>query len=174
MDCIARGAHTEPVGGSDPCRAPTRAAHRQPGSSSATTNGFAPNVCCADAKNGCHAGGSGLGRAAPILAPTAGTAPFDRSPGERRCSALSFLGGMASERRDRLAVILSIPIPSAGARGAQEKGQWWWAPMGPSWASMGPLGPSGLYSPHPLNLQGDNSAHAKWAPEWAPVGASFR
>ena len=35
---------------------------------------------------------------------------------------------------------------------------------------MGPLGPTGAFSPHPLKSQGDNSAHATWAPEWAPVG----
>ena len=52
------------------------------------------------------------------------------------------------------------------ARGAQEKGQW-------SLAPLGPLGPSGLFSPDPLKCQGDNSAHEKWAPEWAPMGPSW-
>ena len=38
---------------------------------------------------------------------------------------------------------------------------------------MGPLGPTGAFSPDPLDLQGDNSAHAKWAPKWAPMGPSW-
>src|SRR6516164_10521969 len=60
-----------------------------------------------------------------------------------------------------------------GARGAQETGEWSWAPMGPWWAPMGPLGPKGAFSPHPLKGQGDNSAHEKWAPEWAPMGPKW-
>src|SRR6516225_1090374 len=35
---------------------------------------------------------------------------------------------------------------------------------------MGPMGPTGAFSPHPLKSQGDNSAHPKWAPAWAPMG----
>ena len=35
---------------------------------------------------------------------------------------------------------------------------------------MGPSGPTGAFSPHPLQAQGDNSAHATWAPAWAPSG----
>ena len=35
---------------------------------------------------------------------------------------------------------------------------------------MGPKGPKGAFSPDPLKSQGDNSAHGKWAPEWAPMG----
>ena len=60
-----------------------------------------------------------------------------------------------------------------GARGAHGLGEWSWALMGPWWASMGPLGPKGAFSPDLLDAQGDNSAHAQWAPARAPMGPSW-
>src|SRR6516165_8609090 len=38
---------------------------------------------------------------------------------------------------------------------------------------MGPSGPTGAFLPDPLKSQGDNSAHANWAPAWAPMGPSW-
>ena len=38
---------------------------------------------------------------------------------------------------------------------------------------MGPSGPNGIFSSDPLKSQGDNSAHANWAPAWAPMGPKW-